>query len=457
MTNHKICSSRGLCLVALICLSFPRGALATELILESDSAQELESLRREGPARRKQSLLSQVQEGAVHGPSPENGIRTPIDAYHYVWKLINDKYFDPSCNSQDWSRWEHRYDKDLVSDEDAFEAIDTMIASLADPYTRFYEFPRSPSNGAKLRGGVGINIGARHGVFFVSAPVPGSIAAAAGIMPEDIIISVDGDQITGLSLQDATDKIRGQIGTEVSLTILRKKQLQTYLLKRGLFSLPSVSPVVMLDSQLGYIKVNHLRSVEGLEGSLNALLKLNSAKGLILDLRNSFDGSIGNVVSFCNKFLSRKTVFSIRDRDGIKRETVSGDLPVCKQKIVILVNKGTGGVMKMVCAALQDNRRALVVGEESSTEASRLVNLQSVGIFGCADISMGCYLTPNGDEIENSPIKPDYRVGLGDSLIASKHGPWFLYCPNSDAFSAGPPHESSDIQLAKAIQVLKSL
>ena len=150
---------------------------------------------------------------------------TPQDLYDYVWRNVNSKYVDQTNNEQNWARWRHKYDASIKTQEDAYVAIATMLASLNDPYTRFLDPKEFAEETSSIQGslkGIGIQIAVKDGKLMVIAPLEGTPAERAGIIADDEILEIDGVSTKGITVDKAADKIRGKEGTSVNLLIKRK-------------------------------------------------------------------------------------------------------------------------------------------------------------------------------------------------------------------------------------------
>jgi len=147
--------------------------------------------------------------------------------YDQVWKLVNSKYVDHTNNQQDWTRWRKKYDKVINTDEDAYVAIQTMLASLNDPYTKFLDPKEFEEETSSIKGslkGIGVQIGLKEGKLVIIAPIEDTPGERAGLLAEDEILEIDGQSTKGITLDKAADKIRGEEGTFVTLLIKRKNQ-----------------------------------------------------------------------------------------------------------------------------------------------------------------------------------------------------------------------------------------
>jgi carboxyl-terminal processing protease len=179
---------------------------------------------------------------------------TPTELYDNVWRLINSKYVDQTNNEQDWGKWRHKYDNVLRSDDDAYVAIETMVASLNDPYTKFLDPKEFKEETSSIKGslkGIGIQIGVKDGKLMVIAPIEDTPAEKAGLLADDEIISIDGKSTKGITVDKAAEQIRGEEGTQVTLVIKRKDlEPKTYTITRAEIEIKSVSQKVPNDIQM---------------------------------------------------------------------------------------------------------------------------------------------------------------------------------------------------------------
>ena len=135
---------------------------------------------------------------------------TPAEMYDDVWKIVNKKYYDPTNNSQDWNKWRYRYQNKLKTKEDAYVAIETMLTSLNDPYTRFLDPKEFSEETQSIKGslkGIGTQIGLRDGELVIIAPLEDSPAERAGLLADDRILEINGESTKGISIDAAADKM----------------------------------------------------------------------------------------------------------------------------------------------------------------------------------------------------------------------------------------------------------
>ena len=186
----------------------------------------------------------------------DNVLANPsADLYDQVWRLVNSKFVDQTDNGQDWNRWRHKYDDKIRTNEDAYLAINTMLASLDDPYTRFLDPKEFAEETSSIKGslkGIGIQIGVKDGKLMVIAPIEDTPAERAGLKADDEIIEIDGVSTKGITVDKAADKIRGKEGTRVTLLIKREgvNEPISYTITRAEIEIKSISQKVPTDIKI---------------------------------------------------------------------------------------------------------------------------------------------------------------------------------------------------------------
>ena len=367
---------------------------------------------------------------------------TPIEMYDNVWRLINTKYVDQTDNEQDWRKWRHKYDASIRTDEDAYVAIDTMVASLNDPYTKFLDPKEFAEETSSIKGslkGIGIQIGVKDGKLMVIAPIEDTPAEKAGLLADDEILSIDGQSTKGITVDKAADKIRGEEGTQVTLVIKRKNlEPKSYTITRAEIEIKSVSQKVPDDIKMPddicYIRLSSFISRNAAKEVSNILNKSENKKSFILDLRSNPGGLLSNAIYISDMFLDGGAIVSTVDRDGYKETQKASRGVLTTKPLVVLLNKGSASASEIFSGAMKDNKRAVLVGTQSFgkglvQEINKLPN--NAGI----NITIQKYLTPNGTDIHKKGITPDIVVELTEENIKNK----------------------DDVQLKKAIEIAHEL
>lgn len=367
---------------------------------------------------------------------------TPIELYDNVWRLINSKYVDQTNNAQDWKKWRHKYDNVIKTDKDAYVAIETMVASLNDPYTKFLDPKEFQEETSSIKGslkGIGIQIGVKDGKLMVIAPIEDTPAEKAGLLADDEILSIDGKSTKGITVDKAAEQIRGEEGTQVTLVVKRKDQEpKSYTITRAEIEIKSVSQKVpnnvKMPSDVGYIRLSSFISRNASKEFKAILEKSTDKKSFIVDLRSNPGGLLSNAIFISDMFLNGGSIVSTVDRDGYKETQKASKGVVTTKPVVILVDKGSASASEIFSGAMKDNKRAVIVGTQSFgkglvQEINKLPN--NAGI----NITIQKYLTPNGTDIHKKGITPDILVELSEDDIKNKN----------------------DVQLKKAIEVAQEL
>ena len=367
---------------------------------------------------------------------------TPVELYDNVWRLINSKYVDQTNNEQDWSKWRHRYDDVIKTDADAYVAIETMVARLNDPYTKFLDPKEFSEETGSIKGslkGIGIQIGVKDGKLMVIAPIEDTPAEKAGLMADDEILSIDGKSTKGITVDKAADQIRGEEGTNVTLVVKRKDQEpKSYTITRKEIEIKSVSQKipenVNMPKDICYIRLSSFISRNASKEISDILTKSTDKKAYILDLRSNPGGLLSNAIYISDMFLNGGAIVSTVDRDGYKETTKANRGTLTTKPLVVLVDKGSASASEIFSGAIKDNKRGVIVGTQSFgkglvQEINKLPN--NAGI----NITIQKYLTPNGTDIHKKGITPDVLVELSENDIKTKN----------------------DVQLKKAIEVAQQL
>jgi carboxyl-terminal processing protease len=296
-------------------------------------------------------------------------------------------------------------------------AINGMLTSL-DPHSSFMDADSFKDMNEKTRGefgGLGIEVTMENGLVKVVAPYDGTPAAKAGIQANDLIGKIDGVEVQGLTLNEAVDKMRGAIGSPVTLTIVRK-DVEPFDVKvvRDIIKVESVK--FNLESEdIGYIRMSSFteQSDIGLTKAINDLDKKANGKikGYILDLRNNPGGLLLQAVSVSDAFLEKGEVVSTRGRnpEDVERHNANkGDLTNGKP-LVILINGGSASASEIVAGALQDHKRATLIGTRSFGKGS-VQTIIPLGNDGAIRLTTQRYYTPSGRSIQAKGIDADIVI-----------------------------------------------
>ena len=368
---------------------------------------------------------------------------TPAELYDDVWKIVNKKYYDPSNNSQDWNKWRYRYEHKLKTNEDAYVAIDTMLASLNDPYTRLLQPKEFSEETQSIKGslkGIGTQIGLRDGNLVIIAPLEDSPAERAGLLADDQILEINGESTKGINIDAAADKIRGEKGTTVTLLIQRKGvPNKKYTIVRDEIEVKSVSckppfDTSVIPEDIQYIRLSSFISKNAASEIETILNSATDKKGFIIDLRSNPGGLLTNAVYISDMLLKGGVIVSTVDRDRYKSTTRARYNQVTTKPVVVIINKGSASASEILSGALKDNHRATIVGEQSFGKGL-VQEINKLPDEAGMNITIQRYLTPSGTDIHKKGITPDIVVELSKDDVEAKN----------------------DVQLKKAIEVLKEM
>jgi carboxyl-terminal processing protease len=339
-----------------------------------------------------------------------------------VWRLVNRAYLDETFNRQNWWFVRDRYVKrDYESREATYEAIREMLASLDDPYTRLLPPEQYRSLQTSTAGeltGVGLQIAKDETdqTLQVIAPIEGSPAAAADLQPRDHILAIDGHATADLTLDEAANYMRGPVGTPVRLTVLRAAQAPMEItLTRDVVSLnPVVTRLdrVSPDLTVGYIRLSQFNANAATEVAATiAAFEAEGANAYILDLRNNPGGLLNGGIEIARLWLDHGTIVYTFDRRGVLDDFAADGTALTDAPLVLLVNEGTASASEILAGALQDNRRAQLVG--NTTFGKGLIQ----SLFDLSDgsglvVTVAKYKTPANHDINRSGIRPDKTVTL---------------------------------------------
>ena len=356
--------------------------------------------------------------------------QTPQSLYDRAWKLVNAKFVDQTNNEQDWSRWRHRYDNVIKDDEDAYVAIESMVSSLNDVYTKFLNPKDFKEENESIQGslqGIGVQIGVRDGKLLVIAPIEDTPGERAGLKAEDEILEINGKSTKGITVDAAAEQIRGPEGTKVTLLVKRGKEpAKTYTITREKIEIKSVSTkapeFVKIPDNLGYIRLSSFISRNATSEFEQALVENFDKDGLIIDLRSNPGGLLTNAIYIADMLLDSKVIVSTVDREGYKDTTRANQRTLTNQPIVVIINGGSASASEILSGALKDNKRAIIVGKKSFGKGL-VQEINRLPGGSAMHITIQKYLTPNGTDINKKGIKPDYEVDLTEEDVKKERDP----------------------------------
>lgn len=338
------------------------------------------------------------------------------------WRIVNQSYVDETFNHQNWWKLREKFVKKPLRDRnETYTAIESMLATLEDPFTRLlrpeqYHSLQVNTSGELSGVGLQINVNPETKLIEVIAPLAGSPAEAAGIQPRDSILEIDGVDTKTISLDEAASKMRGKIGTTVSLRVqsgqdqaVKPRNLD---IVRDRISLNPVYTALdtNTDKKVGYVRLNQFsaNAAKEIAHGVNDLEK-QGAEAYILDLRNNPGGLLQAGVEIARMWLDEGTIVYTVNRQGNLGSFDSNSEILTTDPLVVLVNQGTASASEILAGALQDNQRALLVGEKTFGKGLIQSLFELPDGAGLA-ITVAKYETPNHTDINKLGIMPDDLV-----------------------------------------------
>ena len=330
-----------------------------------------------------------------------------------VWSAVKNNYYDPSMNRQSWSRWKEHYHGKIKTDEDAKVAIDTMLASLDDPYSRYMDKAEYNDQNTSLNSkitGIGVNIASVSGKVQIINVMDGTPAQAANLQAGDIILDINGKEVNGLPLSDVANLVRGPENTIVQLTILRNKDKFIKKVSRKEIKIKTVKSSV--DKNIGYIQISSFLGTSTPSEFMDAVEKTKETQGIILDLRGNTGGLLPNAIFIANLFIPDGNIVSIVGRDNYRFDIYAQDTEFEIDKpMIVLVDGASASASEILSGALKDYKRAKLLGTKTFGKGMVQKIMPLPNETGL-NLTIAKYLTPSGSDINKKGISPDIEVKL---------------------------------------------
>ena len=334
---------------------------------------------------------------------------------------------------------EDNYYIDVNSDELMEGAYEGLVDALGDPYSHYTRASKAEEFGDALSqsySGIGVVItrGDDNNVYIDSITVNGP-AEAAGLKAGDMIAAVDGKSFLGADIDEVATAIRGEVGTTVKVTVLRNSQTIDFNVTRKKVGMPTVDYTVLSGGE-GYISISGFDSITCDEMKIAlASLENQGVKKFVLDLRDNGGGEVDAALNVADLLMGAETMVYTKDREG-NIQNYNTNAGRTSMKYVVLCNENTASAAEMLCAGIQDNGEAKIIG--TKTFGKGIVQVLAYITDGSSiDLTMMQYFSPKGNVIHKVGITPDYVVELTDD------------CFDSEGYLV------NDLQLTKALEVLK--
>ena len=403
------------------------------------------------------TMLAVVPAAAIAAESDEETFRQ-LELFGDIFERVRAQYVDEA------------EDKDLIE-----AAINGMLHSL-DPHSSYLNEESFRDMQVQTRGefgGLGIEVTMEQGFVRVVSPIDETPAARAGLEAGDFITHLDGESVLGLSLSDAVDKMRGRGGSDIELTI-RREGVEPFdvTVTRDVVRIRSVRNRV--EGKAGYIRVTTFneQTMEGVESSMKKLKEElgDEMIGVVLDLRRNPGGLLDQAVKVSDAFLDRGEIVSTRGResdDAQRFNAKKGDLAE-GLPMVVLINRGSASASEIVAGALQDHKRAVIMGTESFGKGS-VQTIMPIAGHGALRLTTAAYFTPSGRSIQKTGITPDILVeqaqiqeaaaasGVRERDLRNARDNEGTDQSESEADGEAETTAPQDYQLARALDLLKGI
>ena len=332
----------------------------------------------------------------------ENNIYDKIDLFGEVLDKINKEYVEE------------------INQSDAMDAAINGVLQSLDPYSGYMspEILKEMQTETKGEfGGLGIEVGMEAGVVKVISPIDGSPAERVGVKAGDYIVKINDIQVQGKSLTEAVELMRGPVGTNIKITVRRRgnKKALIFKITREIIEIKSVKTKI-IDDEVGYIRLTSFNenSSDQIKKNIKNFKKEKKIKKFILDLRNNPGGLLSQAVKISDFFLEHGEIVSTKGRKKIENRKYfakKGDL-INGETLIVLINYGSASASEIVAGALQDHKRAILVGESSYGKGSvqSIIPLKNKGAIR---LTISKYYLPSGKSISEVGITPDIEIAEG--------------------------------------------
>ncbi len=333
--------------------------------------------------------------------------------------ITDDVYVKLNTLANVLDRIRTSYVKEVTQTEVIENAINGMLTAL-DPHSSYLnkeDFKGLQEQTRGEFGGLGIEVTMEKGVVKVVSPIEDTPAYEAGIEAGDLIIKIDDKDVQGLSLNDAVDIMRGKVGTDITIKVFRESEKRAFdiTITRAIIKIRPVKTRLEADG-IGYLRITSFNEhvEKEIKKQLKELIKKNDKKpltGLVLDLRNNPGGLLNQAVATSNAFIEQGEIVSTKGRikgQNSRYNAREGDL-LNGAPIVVLINGGSASASEIVAGALQDHKRAVIMGSKSFGKGSVQTIIPLPGGSGMR-LTTALYYTPSGRSIQGTGITPDIKI-----------------------------------------------
>jgi len=329
----------------------------------------------------------------------EDDIYKKIDLFSEVLDKINKEYVEE------------------VNQSEAMDAAINGVLQSLDPYSAYMSpesFQNMQTETSGEFGGLGIEVGMEHGVVKVISPINNSPASKVGVKAGDYIVKIDDIQVQGKSLTEAVELMRGPVGTDIEITVRRRgeKKALTFIITRDIIKVASVKSKI-IDDKTGYLRLTSFNenSSNQIKDKIKKFNKNGKVENYILDLRNNPGGLLSQAIKISDFFLNNGEIVSTKGKKKYENKkwfAKKGDI-LNKNTMIVLINYGSASASEIVAGALQDHKRAILVGESTYGKGS-VQSIIPLKNNGAIRLTVSKYYLPSGKSISDVGVTPDIEV-----------------------------------------------
>jgi len=363
-----------------------------------------------------------------------------------AWQLVNREYVDSTFNHVDWQTVRRDLlSRDYSSPQQAYTALRAALGQLHDPYTRFmdpqqYEQLTSQTSGELSGVGIRLRANEQTGELSVVEPIPNSPASTAGVQAGDRILAIDGKSTQGMSVESASNLIRGQAGTRITLRLQRgSADAFDLALVRARIELPTVRYSLRQEgnTRIGFIRLSEFSShaSEQMRQAINDLEEQH-VNAFVLDLRGNPGGLLQASVDISRMWIQSGGIVSTVDRNGSTERITANHTALTDLPLAVLVDGNSASSSEILTGALMDNRRATIVGTQTFGKAL-VQSVHSLSDGSGLAVTIAHYYTPNGTDISHKGITPNVQISLTDTQRQQLSATPTLIGTNADPQYAG--------------------
>lgn len=336
----------------------------------------------------------------------------PQRLYINAWRLAKNEFIDKSMNSQDWYKWRNKYLKYIKTEEDANVAINSMLSSLNDSYTKFLNkqlFIEQKTIMESQITSIGVVFEKQNNNIIVGDILKNSSAQEQNLLLGDKVVRINNKSTKHLSVDDVMNIIEKYNKKKIKIEILRNNKVIKKYLSKKIIPIETMQYFIT-NSNIGIIKMVNVMGEKALEDFIDIIHKTNETNGIIIDLRDNYGGILSNAILIADYMNDNKKLISIISKGELKYEIYGDKESIFKEKpIVILVNGETASSAEVLAGILRDNLGAIVIGEKTYGKNTIQQVIPMTNNSGLV-ITSDKYILPKGEDIDKSGIELDINV-----------------------------------------------